>query len=104
MQPTFGPQAVPNQVKPQCMVQNAHNYQQFVGYYIQPQQTFGPTRISLPYQYYNYPQLDRQLPFFSTLDMPNLSKIINDPIQHDPFWPTILVKLPSYIPNFDGKQ
>ena len=86
------------------MGQNAPNYQQFARFYNQPQQTFGPTRIALPYQYYNYPQPNQQLSFLVTLDLPNLSKLINGPIQHDPFWPTILVKLPSYIPNFDGKK
>ena len=40
----------------------------------------------------------------ATLYFPYLSKLINDPIQHDPFWPTIPVKLPSGILEFDGKQ
>ena len=64
----------------------------------------GPTGVELSYQYYNYPQPNRQLPFLATFDLAFFSKLINDPIQHDPFWPTILVKLPSCIPNFDGKQ
>ena len=38
------------------MGQNAPNYQQFVGYYGQPQQTYDPIGVALPYQYYNYPQ------------------------------------------------
>ena len=33
-----------------------------------------------------------------------MSKLINDPIRHNPSWPPILVKLQSNIPNFDGKQ
>ena len=37
------------------------------------------------------------------LDLPDLSRLINDPIHHDPSWPAIPVKLPSDIPNFDGK-
>ena len=39
----------------------------------------------------------------ATLDLPDLSRLINDPINHDPSWPAILVKLPSDIPKFDGK-
>ena len=38
------------------------------------------------------------------MDLPDLSKLINDPIRHNPSWPPILVKLPSDIPKFDGKQ
>ena len=38
------------------------------------------------------------------MDFLYLSMLINDPIQHNPSWPPILVKLPSYIPKFDGKQ
>ena len=38
-----------------------------------------------------------------TLDFLYLSRLINDPIHHDPSWPAISVKLPSNIPKFDGK-
>ena len=37
------------------------------------------------------------------LDLPDLSRLINDPIHHDPSWPTIPIKLPSDIPMFYGK-
>ena len=40
----------------------------------------------------------------TALDFPNLSKLINDPFLNDPFGPAILVKLPSDIVKFDGKQ
>ena len=58
----------------------------------------------MPYQYYQYVEPNRQLPFLETLDLPDLSKLINDPIQHNPSWPSILVKFPLDIPKFDGKQ
>ena len=58
----------------------------------------------MPYQYYQYVQPNHQLPFLSTLDLPDLSKLINDPIRHNPSWPPIPVKLPLEIPNFDGKK
>ena len=57
----------------------------------------------MPYQYYQYPQQNQQLPFLATLDLPDLSRLINESIHHDPSWPAILVKLPSDIPKFDGK-
>jgi hypothetical protein len=47
--------------------------------------------------------VNRQLPFLATLDLPNLSRILNDPIRHSPQWPVIPTKLPSDIPKFDGK-
>jgi hypothetical protein len=50
-----------------------------------------------------HPQVNRQLPFLATLDLPDLSRLTNDPILHFPFWPVIPAKLPSDIPKFDGK-
>jgi hypothetical protein len=47
--------------------------------------------------------VNRQLPFLATLDLPDLSRILNDPIRHSPQWPAIPAKLPSDIPKFDGK-
>jgi hypothetical protein len=69
------------------------------------QTAYGPTGLStgLPPQSHQYPQVNRQLPFIATLDLPNLSRILNDPICHSPQWPTIPSKIPSNIPKFDGK-
>jgi hypothetical protein len=61
---------------------------------------YGPTGVPIPHQH--YPQVNRQLPFLATLDLPDLSRLTNDPIYHSPVWPAILAKLPSDIPKFDG--
>ena len=53
----------------------------------------------MPYQYYQYVKPNHQLPLLETLDLPELSKLINDPIQHNPSWPPIPVKLPSENPE-----
>jgi hypothetical protein len=37
------------------------------------------------------------------LDLPDLSRILNDPIRHSPQWPAIPAKLPSDIPKFNKK-
>jgi hypothetical protein len=37
------------------------------------------------------------------MDLPDLSRLTNDPIHHYPFWTVILAKLPSDIPKFEGK-
>jgi hypothetical protein len=44
-----------------------------------------------------------RLPFLATLNLPDLSKLMNDPVHHDPSWPPIPTKLPSDIPKFEGK-
>ena len=63
----------------------------------------GPTGNMMPHQYYQPPPVNRQLPFLATLDLPDLSWLTNDPILHSPNWPTMLRKLPSNIPKFNGK-
>jgi hypothetical protein len=69
------------------------------------QTAYGPTGLptGLPPQSHQYPQVNRQLPFLATLDLPDLSRILNDPIRHSPQWPAIPAKLPSDILKFDGK-
>ena len=59
--------------------------------------------------HYPYPQNTQnpfaptKLPFLATLELPDLSKLTNDPIQHHPAWPPVPVKIPTDIPKFDGK-
>jgi hypothetical protein len=66
---------------------------------------YGPTGLptGLPPQSHQYPEVNRQLPFLATLDLPDLSRILNDPIRHSPQWPVMPAKLPSDVPKFDGK-
>jgi hypothetical protein len=45
-----------------------------------------------------------RLPFLATLNLPDLSKLMNDPVSHDPTWPHIPTKLPLEIPKFEGKN
>ena len=45
-----------------------------------------------------------RLHFLSTLNLPNLSRLMNDPVSHDPAWPTVPIKLPSDISKFKGKD
>ena len=44
-----------------------------------------------------------RLPFLTTLNLPDLSRLTNDPVAHDPAWPAIPTKLPSDIPKFEPK-
>jgi hypothetical protein len=58
---------------------------------------------------YPYPQnaqnpfAPTKLPFLATLELPDLSKLKNDPIRHHPAWPLFPVKIPTDISKFDGK-
>jgi hypothetical protein len=76
------------------------------GIYNYLQTSYGPTGIpiGLPPQNYQFRQVNRQFPFMATLDLPDLSRILNDPILHSPCWPIILAKLPSDIPRFDSRE
>ena len=41
--------------------------------------------------------------FWLLLELLDLSKLTNDPIQHHFAWPPVPVKIPTDIPKFDGK-
>jgi hypothetical protein len=48
--------------------------------------------------------LQPHLPFLATLNLPELSKTMNDPLCHDPIFPPIPTNLPSNIPKFEGNS
>jgi hypothetical protein len=52
-----------------------------------------------------FPGYHRQpkLPFLATLHFPDLTMLLNDPIYHDPHWPSMSTKFPSNIPKFEAK-
>jgi hypothetical protein len=37
------------------------------------------------------------------LHLPDLTRLVNDPICHDPRWPPMPMKLPLNIPKFEAK-
>jgi hypothetical protein len=92
---------VPQQMNPTFVGQQQQYMGGPVGYNYPPQPVYDPTGVPMPHQY--HPQVNRQLPFLATLDLPDLSRLTNDPILHSPFWPVIPAKLPSDIPKFDSK-
>ena len=66
----------------------------------------GPRLYGTQYPYQQNaknPFVPTKLPFLATLELPNLSKLTNDPIRHHPAWPSVPVKIPTDIPKFDGK-
>ena len=63
---------------------------------------------SQPYMNQNYQgawhrPAQPRLPFLTTLNLPNLSRLMNDPVSHDLAWPAVPNKLPLDIPKFEGK-
>ena len=68
------------------------------------QTTYGPTGIptGLPPQNYQFHQVNIQLLFLATLNLSYLSRILNYPISHPPYWLVMPTKLPSYIPKFEN--
>jgi hypothetical protein len=44
-----------------------------------------------------------QMPYLASLNIPDLTKLTNDPILHDPTWPAMPTKLPLDIQKFKGK-
>jgi hypothetical protein len=56
---------------------------------------------SMPF-FHGYHQQPK-LPFLTTLHLPDLTRLLNNPICHDPRWPPMPTKLPSDIPKFEAK-
>ena len=44
-----------------------------------------------------------RLPLLATLNLPNLSTLMNNLVSHDPAWPAVPNKIPLDIPKFEGK-
>ena len=47
--------------------------------------------------------IQHKSPFLEPFNLPDLSRLTNDPILHLPGWPVIPTKLSSEIPKFDGR-
>ena len=45
-----------------------------------------------------------KIPFLDTLNLPDLSKLINDLVSHDTMWSVVPAKLPSDILKFEGNN
>jgi hypothetical protein len=83
--------AYPGQQQPYVGGPTSYNYP--------PNPFYGPIGVPMPHQYRL--QINRQLLFLATLDLPDLSWLTNDPIFHSSVWPVIPTKLPCDIPKFD---
>jgi hypothetical protein len=69
----------------------------------QPNFSWQPGASQTPGPFYPRYQQQPKLPFLAMLHLPDLTRLLNDPICHDPRWPPMPTKLPSDIPKFEAK-
>jgi hypothetical protein len=77
------------------------------GFYQNPGQqsnfSWKPGAIQTPGPFFPGYHQQPKLPFLETLHFPDLTRLLNDPICHDPRWPPMPTKFPSDIPKFETK-
>jgi hypothetical protein len=50
------------------------------------------------------PPPNPSMTYLASHNIPDLTKLTNDPVLHDPTWLNMPTKLPSDIPKFEGKS
>ena len=66
--------------------------------------TYGPFGLNSMSPFNQISFGNTPLPFLATLELPDLSKLINDPILHNPTWPSVPINIPTDIPKFEYKM
>jgi hypothetical protein len=69
----------------------------------QPNFSWQPGASQTPGPFFPGYHQQPKLPFLATLHLPDLTRLLNDPICHDPRWPPMPTKFPSDIPKFEAK-
>jgi hypothetical protein len=81
---------------------HGHGFYQNLGQ--QPNFSWKPGVSQTPGPFFHgYHQQQPKLSFLETLHFPDLTRLLNEPICHDPCWPPMLTKFPSNIPKFEAK-
>jgi hypothetical protein len=68
-----------------------------------PNPSQGTSPLPTPMMAGTNPPPNLPIPYLASLNIPDLTKLTNDPILHDATWPNMPTKLPSDIPKFEGK-
>lgn len=72
-------------------------------YFWMPYGGFGLYANQYPYnQNTQNPFAPTKLPFLATLELPDLLKLVNNPIPHHFAWPPVPFNIPTNIPKFNG--
>jgi hypothetical protein len=82
-------------------VGQGHGFYQNLGQ--QPNFSWQPGASQTPGPFYPSYQQQPKLPFLATLHLPYLTRLLNDPICHDPRWPPMPTKFPLDIAKFEAK-
>jgi hypothetical protein len=69
----------------------------------QPSFSWQPGASQIPGPFFPDYHQQPKLPFLATLHLPDLTRLLNDPICHDPRWSPMPMKFPSDIPKFKAK-
>ena len=70
------------------------------GHYGQDHGGYGnQTYVNQNYQGVVHQPTHPRLPFLATLNLPDLSRLTNDHVSHDPAWPASLLRFPRTYPN-----
>jgi hypothetical protein len=76
-----------------------HGFYQNLGQ--QPNFSWQPGASQTPGPFFLGYHQQPKLPFLATLHLPDLTRLLNDPICHDSHWPPMPTKFPSDIPKFE---
>jgi hypothetical protein len=68
----------------------------------QPNFSWQPGASQTPGPFFHGYHQQTKLLFLETMHLPDLTRLLNDPICHDPCWPPMPMKLPLDIPNFEA--
>jgi hypothetical protein len=77
-----------------------HGFYQYLGQ--QPNFSWQPGASQIPGPFFLGYQQQPKLPFLATLHLLDLTRLLNDPICHDPRQSPMWTKLPSDIPKFEA--
>lgn len=94
----YGSQSMMSQQAQYLNVGQGHGFYQNPSQ--QPNFSRQPGASQIPSSFTPLHSQQLKLPFMATLHLPNLLRLLNDPICHNPRWPPMPTKLPSDILKF----
>jgi hypothetical protein len=97
----YGSQSMMSQQAQYPYVSHGHGYYQNPSQ--QPNFSWQPGATQNLGSFFSGYNQQPKLPFLATLHLPYLTRLLNDPICHDPCWPPMPTKLPLNIPMFEAK-
>jgi hypothetical protein len=97
----FGNQPMMSPHTPNLYIVHGHGFYQNPCQ--QPKFSWQPGASETPGPFFHGYNQQSKLPFLVTLHFPYLTRLLNDPICHNPRWPPMSMKLPLDIPKFEAK-